>query len=330
MMFTGNPHRPTPGRFSDPVASRRAFMIACLGGAAAAGCARLDRIESPFSTGDRRPSLRAPRLACDSHIHILDPRFPVTEGWRGEPVNEATVSAYRRFQARIGTERTVIVTPSTYGTDNRATLDALDQFGPSARGVVVIDCDAPPPDLDALADQGVCGIRVNFVSPQPWGTSDQRRLVATARIAADLGWHVQVYARADQLAAMAPTLAALPCDLVIDHLGFIDPSEGVAAEGHAVILGLLARGRTWVKLSGAYISSRSGAPSYADLLSIARSYVEAAPDRLVWGSDWPHRGQAGNLPDDAALLDLLLQWAADPADQRRILVDNPAALYGFA
>lgn len=308
--------------------ARRTVLAAGIGGLVSA-CATGTRASSPFSTGSGRPRLRVPMHACDSHVHIMEPRFPATTGWKGEPVSDASARTYRTFQARIGTERVVVVTPSTYGIDNSATLDALDQFGNAARGIIVIDSGAPPANLGSMSKRGVRGIRVNFVSPQPWGRTDADRLVATSRIAADLGWHIQIYAKADQIAAMARAIADLPTPVVIDHLGSVDPVTGPNGEGHAAIIRLLANGRTWMKLSGAYISSKSGAPVYADLQPVARSYVEAAPERVVWGSDWPHRGQSKKLPDDAALLDLLLDWAPDTAQQRRILVDNPALLYGF-
>lgn len=315
------------GRGNRHSMARRELMTIGLASLAAA-CVPRSEIESPYSSGAARPLLRVPRLACDSHIHILEPRFPATPGWKGEPVGDASVAAYRRFQARIGTERVIVVTPSTYGADNSATLDALDQFGEKARGVIVIDCDAPPADIESMRARGVRGIRVNFVSPQPWGRSDERRLVATAQIAADLGWHIQIYAKADQIAAMEPVIAMLPVATVIDHLGSVDPVGRTGSPGHAAILNLLAGGKTWMKLSGAYISSKAG-PPYGDLQAIAGSYVAAAPERMLWGSDWPHRGQSRRLPDDAALLDLLMQWAPDRETRRRILVDNPAELYGF-
>jgi D-galactarolactone isomerase len=307
---------------------RRTFLAAA-GLTMLGACAPKSLVTSPFSAGQGAPRLRVPRNACDSHIHILDPRFPATPGWKGEPVNDATVSAYRAFQKRIGTSRVVVVTPSTYGDDNRATMDALAQFGASARGVIVINSDTPPSDLARMRDGGVKGIRVNFVSPQPWGQSDARRLVATARIAADMGWHIQIYAKAAQITELEGSIASLPVPVVIDHLGYVPPAEGVNHPGHLAILRLLANGRTWLKLSGAYISSVIGQPSYADLVPIAQSYAGAAPDRLVWGSDWPHRGQARKMPDDANLIDLLTTWLPDEEARKLVLVDNPAKLYGF-
>ncbi|MGQ7828858.1 amidohydrolase family protein [Altererythrobacter sp. Z27] len=270
-----------------------------------------------------------PPNACDSHIHILDPRFPARPGWPGSPVNDATVAAYREFQQRIGTSRTVVVTPSTYGIDNGATLNALRKFAGSARGIAVIDCDAPPSNLAELAEAGVVGLRVNFVSPQSWGKTDVRRLHRTARIAADMGWQIQVYARGADIAEMESELASLPVPLVIDHLGYVTPGDLAVPAGLDSVIRLLKNGRTWVKLSGPYISSVTGLQDYADLMPIARSYVDAASERLVWGSDWPHRGQSANWPDDARLADLLLEWVPDESQRQAVLVDNPARLYGF-
>lgn len=307
---------------------RRRSFLAGAGAAVLTGCSgRLN--ESPFSIGARRPRLSMPDGACDSHIHIFDPRFPARPGWPGAAVDNATVAIYRQYQQRIGTSRAVVVTPSTYGIDNSATIDALHQFEGTARGVAVIDCDAPPADLQEMARAGVVGLRINFVSPQVWGRTDARRLRETARLAADQGWHIQVYAHGTDIAAMEGELADLPAPLVIDHLGHVRSDGDGESSGTASILRLLENGRTWLKLSGAYISSLAGPPDYEDLLPIARNYAVAAPERMVWGSDWPHRGQAGRLPDDARLADLLLEWVPDLATRNAVLVDNPARLYGF-
>ncbi len=307
---------------------RRTFVAA--GAATLLGACVTEGVTSPFSSGNGRPRLRLPRAACDSHIHILDPRFPPTPGWTGPGVDNASVAAYRAFQARIGTERAVVVTPSTYGIDNSATIDALGQFGAGARGVAVIDCYALPADLRQMGEAGITGLRVNFVSPQVWGRTDVQRLQDTARIAADHGWHVQIYARAADLAAMAQQIAGLPTSVVIDHFGYPALGGEGANPAWPAILRLLENGRTWVKLSGPYIASRAGPPGYADLLDHARQLVRAASERLVWGSDWPHRGQSANWPDDAGLIDLLLAWVPDEQQRNAILVTNPARLYGFA
>lgn len=306
---------------------RRKFLAA--GATVLLGACATGSPTSPFSSGAGRPRLRMPGAACDSHIHIMSPQFPPTPGWTGPAVDDASVGAYRAFQARVGTERAIVVTPSTYGTDNSATLDALRRFGGTARGVAVIDCYAPPPDLPELARAGVRGLRVNFVSPQTWGRTDLRRLQDTARIAADHGWHIQIYARSADLAAMAPAIAELPTPAVLDHFGYPATGEGAADPAWPALLRLLENGRTWAKLSGPYISSRAGPPDYADLLGYGQQLVRAAPERLVWGSDWPHRGQSARWPDDAGLADLLLAWAPDERQRNGILVSNPARLYGF-
>lgn len=286
----------------------------------------------PHSVGMNRPQRRLPLGACDSHMHIFDPRFAPSPHWpRTPPV--APVAAYRQLQARLGTTRTVVVTPSTYGTDNACTLDALDQLGDSARGVAVVDQGVGSEELARLAARRVRGLRVNFVSPQSWGTTTPEMLATLARTVAEhpacAGWHLQIFAHPEQLLALAPLLQALPVPLVIDHLGRIDPAEGPAAEAYGVVRGLLDGGNTWVKLSGAYMRSTVHGPGYADTLPLGRALVQAAPDRLVWGSDWPHTTETPGTVNDADLLDLLQAWAGSDVAMDRILVDNPARLYGF-
>jgi len=283
---------------------------------------------SPFSIGDARPASSVPENACDSHIHIFDARFPPANDRLDLGLDDATVEQYRRYQARIGTQRLVVVTPSTYGVDNRATMVGLRGFGTTARGVIVIDADAPPRDLVEMTTAGVCGIRVNFATPQTWGPTTVARLKATARIAAEFDWHIQIYAHSEQIADMEEAISDLPTPVVIDHLASVTAAEGVKSRGHRAALRLLQNGKSWLKLSGAYIVSQSG-PTYLDADPVARSYVEHAPERLVWGSDWPHRNQRNPYPDDALLFDALSRWAPREVTRHRILVENPEELYKF-
>ncbi|WP_407520316.1 amidohydrolase family protein [Methylobacterium oryzisoli] len=316
-------------RAFDP--SRRDLLRIAGMGAVAAGwpSARAAAQEAvPFSSGTAAPKTSVPPDACDSHIHIFSTRFPASSHWKGEPVVDSDVAAYRRFQKRIGTSRVVVVTPSTYGIDNRATLDGVAQLGSSARAVVVVDLDIPDAELRQMAAQGAVGIRVNFVTPQSWGVTTPERLETMARRVAPLGWHVQVYMTGDQIADLADVLARLPTPLVIDHLARLPPAQGVNHRAYPVVRRLLDGGRTWMKLSGAYLNTESGPPDYADASAVARAFAKAAPERMVWGSDWPHRGQK-DMPDDGTLIDLLADWAPDEAARIRILVDNPARLYGF-
>jgi predicted TIM-barrel fold metal-dependent hydrolase len=283
----------------------------------------------PHSAGLNLPSRPLPENACDSHMHVFHPRFPPSAHWKHQPPH-ADVAMYRRLQQRLGTSRVVVVNPSTFGTDNACTLNAVHQLGEHARGVAVVGHEVTDAELDQLAVQRVCGLRVNFVSPQSWGTTTPEMLTTLSRKVARLGWHMQVLAHPEQLVELAPVLRTLPTPLVIDHLGSIDPAEGASAAAFRVLRSLLDDGNTWVKLSGAYMRSRAGEPAYTDVQALGSSLVSAAPERLVWGSDWPHTTQPKDSVNDANLVDLLRVWCSSDAVMDGILVDNPARLYGFA
>lgn len=283
----------------------------------------------PHSLGSNRPAHSLPALACDSHMHIFDPRFPPSAHWPRTPPR-AEVEMYRLLQRRLGTSRAVVVTPSTYGTDNECTLDALQQMGESARGVAVVAHDVADAQLDRLARHRVCGLRVNFVSPQAWGETTPEMLNILAHRIARQGWHVQIFVEPDQLVALAPVLKRLPVPLVIDHMARIAPHGALQNEAYKVLRDLVAGGNTWVKLSGAYMRSQIGEPSYADVLPLGRALVCAAPGRMVWGSDWPHTTQPSNTVNDASLIGVLHAWCdLDDSLMDTILVVNPAQLYGF-
>ena len=283
--------------------------------------------EVPYSAGTERPLIEVPPRACDCHMHIFDRRFAPSRHWRRTPP-DAPVAAYRALQERLGTQRTVVVNPSTYGTDNACTLDALRAFGDAARGIAVVDVDIAESELRRMASLGVVGIRVNFVSPQSWGTTTNEMLETLARRVAPLGWHVQVFMEGAQIIGAQHVLARLPTTLVIDHFGRVAQPAGVEDPAFDAIRRLLDSGRVWVKLSGAYMDSIDGAPLYSDVAAVARGFVEAAPERVVWGSDWPHTTATAPV-DDAGLIDLLARWAPDVRTRERILVDNPSKLYGF-
>lgn len=287
----------------------------------------------PHSVGLNRPSQLVPSLACDSHMHIFDPRFASSPHWQRIPP-VAPVAVYRQLQSRLGTTRTVVVTPSTYGTNNACTLDALDQMGDGARGVAVVGHDVSTEELGRLAARRVCGLRVNFVSPQSWGTTTPEMLLTLASKLAEhpscQGWHVQVFAHSEQIVALAPQLQALPVPLVIDHMGRIDAVPGVDGDCFRVVRRLLDSGRTWVKLSGAYMHSVVGAQGrYADRNAVGQALIRAAPERMVWGSDWPHTTEPPESVNDVDLLDLLRAWSPSDETFERVLVANPAELYGF-
>jgi predicted TIM-barrel fold metal-dependent hydrolase len=281
----------------------------------------------PNSSGTDRPLAHVLELACDSHLHIYDPRFPAI-GPAKRMADRATVADYRLLQRRLGTTRAVVVTPAAYATDNRVTLDAIAQLGRQARGIAVVHPEASDAELQRLDRGGVRGLRFTVFDPETAVTRVDM-IEPLSRRAVDLGWHVQIHMRADQIVDNAAPLRRLPSQIVFDHMSRLPQPEGVRHKAFRIVCKLLDRGQAWVKLSGAYLDSRAGPPWYADAGEVARAYVEAAPERMLWGSDWPHPTQMAK-PDDAQLLDLLGEWTPDEATRRKILVDNPAELYGFS
>ena len=299
-----------------------ATIIVASGLDAAAGQAQT----VPWSSGTEAPKLKAPPNACDCHMHIYNSRFPVAPNAKLRPP-DATVDAYRLFQKRIGTTRNVVVTPSTYGTDNSCTLDAMAKLGPTARGVAVVDTSVTDTELKRLNGLGIRGIRFNLVQS---GATTIDMLEPLSKRVNDLGWHVQIHMLSKQIVEAADLLQRLPSPIVFDHMARMSEPAGVNDPAFALVMRWLDGGRTWVKLSGAYMDTKVGPPSYADVSKVARAYVKAAPEQLVWGSDWPHPTEkADSKPDDAVLFDLMADWAPDEKIRNRILVDNPAALYGF-
>ena len=280
----------------------------------------------PNSAGTARPALVAPLLACDAHMHIYDVRFPV----RGAFVAQGTCAEYRLLQARLGTQRTVVVTPRATDVDNEVTLDAIRTLGPErTRGVAVVRTTVGDDELARLDAGGIRGIRFTLYTLKDAPTSFEMVEPLAHRVH-ELGWHLQLHWTADQIAEHEALIRRLPCPLVFDHLARIPVEAGVAHPGFAVVRRLLGEGRAWVKLSGAYLDSRvRAAGAWRDTDAVAQAFVAAAPDRLVWGSDWPHPTETVK-PDDAVLLDLLGRWTGSDALTRRVLVDNPARLYGFA
>ena len=283
----------------------------------------------PNSSGTESPKLKAPINACDCHMHIYDAaRFPLVPSQRVPPT-DAAVPQYRLLQKRIGTTRVVIVTPRNYATENQVTVDAIAQLGPTARGVAVLHPTVTDAELKLLHAAGVRGIRFSLSDPAT-AVVTLDMVEPLSKRAANLGWHVQFNIEGQQVVEWADLLRRLPSQMVFDHLGHPPLPAGIDHPSHVIIRGLIERGRTWVKLSGAYSNSKVG-PPYPEATTIAQAFVKAAPDRMVWGSDWPHPSEPPNRkPNDAVLFDLLSEWAPDEATRHRILVENPVTLYGFA
>ncbi|SDF60931.1 amidohydrolase family protein [Sporomusa acidovorans] len=286
-------------------------------------------LQVPFSAGRKRPTIKVTANACDCHHHIYDPiRFPyVPQDMRNQP--PATVDAYRLLQKRLGLTRNVIVNPSAYGTDNRCTLDALKQLGSNARAVVVVDPQITNNDLEKMHRLGVRGIRLNIARG---GIKDSNTILALSSRVNELGWHIQFWMNADDTVNMEELLMKLSSPLVFDHRGHLPQPAGINHPAFKVICKLIDKGNTWVKLSGLYQDSKIGDPTYADAVEVGRAYVQYAPQRMVWGTDWPHPNvfsERWPWPDDANMLDLLAVQAPNEVVRNRILVENPATLYGF-
>lgn len=286
---------------------------------------------TPFSVGTNRPTFTPPHGSVDCHIHIFEPeRFPYPSP-TATPPPRATVDDYRLLQARLGTQKAVVVTPSNYATDNRCTLDAIAQMGQDrARGIAVIGATTCDAELQDLHNGGIRGIRFNLTRPGGAGAELIRPLAARV---AKFGWHVQIHMTADGILENLHLLQDLPTDLVFDHMGRIPGAIGTNHPTYAAILGLVDQGRTWVKVSGVYHESVSGPPAYGDRSAVGKAFVAAAPERIVWGSDWPHptasRGEVP-MPNDADMLSLLEGWAPNHGVIHRVLVTNPDQLYGFS
>ncbi len=303
----------------------RRTVLATMAAAAIGGSRSAAAQQVKWSSGTEPPKLKAPANAADCHHHLYDSRFPVDPRSKLRP-GDASAEEYRALQKRIGTSRDVIVTPSTYGTDNRVTLNGVAALGPTSRAVVVVDTTVTDAELKRMDKAGARGIRFNLAQK---GATTPEMMLPLAKRVHDLGWHIQINAPAATIVEVMPILKQVPTPVVFDHLAHIPEPEGTADPLFGQIVALIDKGNGWVKLSGAYADSKVGPPTYADSSAVARAYVKAAPERLVWGSDWPHPGLKGEQPDDAILFDLLLDWAPDEQVRNRILVQNPEVLYGF-
>jgi predicted TIM-barrel fold metal-dependent hydrolase len=287
-------------------------------------------------------NFEVPAGACDCHTHIHgDPgEFPFFAGrvYTPEPASPDEMSALHQA---LHIERVVIVTPSVYGPDNAATLFGIKARGQSARGVAVIDDKTTESELDAMQQAGIRGIRLNLATG---GVDDpavgRARFSAAAERVRARGWHVQLFTSLAMISAIRDLVATSPVPVVFDHFGGARAALGTAQAGFEDLVGLVKSGKAYVKISGAYRASKL-APDYADVAPLARALISANAERIVWGTDWPHPNSTtppGRLVtdvtpsfaiDDGMLLNQLPLWAPDAGVRRKILVDNPARLYGF-
>lgn len=280
-------------------------------------------------------AVRLPQGSCDCHVHIYGPydRYPAQLGSRFAPREEAPVEALFRTWDAIGVERGVIVHAMSAGPDNEVTLDALRRFPQRLRGVALVGADVTDRRLDALTDAGFRGVRINLLRQDGRvvlsGGPSLEDLMALAPRLAERGWHAQLWVESGDLQAMAPELEKLPLELVIDHQTRTMADKGIDYPGFRWFCERLRAGRYWCKLSGVDRNSRRGAP-YEDTDPFMRALVAANPDRLVWGTDWPHVGHAPeDVPAERTLIDTLVRCVPDEAVRLKILVTNPGRLYGF-
>ena len=279
-----------------------------------------------------------PAGACDCHTHVFGngADFPWWDRRTYTPPPASTAELLQ-LQNDLHLSRVVIVHPSVYGADNGATLDGIRRLGARARGVAVIDAATPRSSLEEMAAGGIRGVRINLETAGEFNPDTAKReLEMTARQIEGLGWHVQFFTRPSVIAALQDHLRQAPFAVVMDHFGNYPAAQGVNQPHFDVLLDLVRAGKCYVKISGAYRIS-SQAPDYPDAAPLARALIAANADRIVWGTDWPHPGHgkpvseiSPPLPiDDGALLNQLPVWAPDAATRKKILVDNPARLYGF-
>jgi D-galactarolactone isomerase len=262
--------------------------------------------------------------ACDTHMHIYDSRYPAAPSALLRPP-DATVDDYRKVQAGLDLQRVVVVQPSTYGLDNSCTLDAVAEFGSSARAVVVVDDQVTDTELERLTSLGARGARFHML---PGGAVPWEIMHTVAERIAPFGWHIQLQMNGRDLIDRREALLALPTPLVIDHVGRYMPPVEPDDERFGVLLRLLDSGRCWVKLSAPYESAVDVTHEYAAVTRLVHTLVEHAPERMLWATNWPHPGQADS-PSLADLARLAIEWMPDAVVRQAILIDNPAALYRF-
>jgi predicted TIM-barrel fold metal-dependent hydrolase len=288
-----------------------------------------------------RPNFDVPAGACDCHTHVFgsQDKYPLSPRRLYRP-GLATLDHLLDLQRALHLQRVVIVQPSCYGTDNSCTLDAVRELGGRGRAVAVIDRNTSDKELRDMHAGGVRGVRVNLQTEGLHDPAEAGRMLHDAAAGvAPLGWHVQTYTNLAVIAALHNAIMSLPTHLVIDHFGLVKAAEGPQQPGFERLLDLLRSGKVYIKVSAAH--RMSNAPDYADAAAIARALIDANPDRVVWGSDWPHPGvkhgaernpdviEPFRAEDDGRALNRLAGWTKTATELRKILVDNPARLYGF-
>lgn len=278
----------------------------------------------------RPPRTMPPPGACDCHAHLFGPvsKYPYSPA-RGYTPPDASLTDYEKLHAILGIDRAVMTQPSVYGTDNSAILDAIAASEDRMRGVAAVGGDVSDDELHRLHDAGIRGIRVNTADKGGMPFDSMAEFARFAERLKTLGWHAELLNKVAEAPDFFDRFCDFPVDIVVGHLGYMRTSEGLQNQGFQDLLELVRRGKCWVKLTGTYRITERDAPPYDDVPPFAQALAQANPDRIVWGSDWPHPFHYRAMPNDGHLLDQLEDWGFDEALRHRILVENPVNLYGF-
>ena len=276
----------------------------------------------------RKPKFRPPPLACDAHCHVFGPaaKFPYDPNASYHPP-DSPFEGLQRLHKVLGLERAVIVHASCHGADMRATLDGIARSKGAYRGTAIIDESYTDKDFQRMHDGGIRGVRFNFVQ-HLGGRPDMAFFNRTVQRLPELGWHLILHLDATDLVELNDVFRKIPVPMVIDHMGRVKASEGLQQQPFKVLLEWMKNDKFWVKVCGAERVSSKG-PPFDDAVPFARALIEAAPDRILWGTDWPHPNVGKHMPNDGDLVDLFPLMAPEAKLQKKILVDNPARLYGF-
>ncbi len=282
----------------------------------------------PPDPAPKKPKFAMPAQACDAHCHVFGPAavFPYAADRAYTPPDapKETLMALHRF---LGISRAVIVQASCHGADNSATLDAIAASGGRYKGIAIVDENADDKEFRRLDAGGIKGVRFNFVQ-HLGGRPDMKFFQRTVARIKELGWHLVLHLDAKDIAELSPMIKALPLPFVIDHMGRVKAGDGLGQPPFKALLELQKLETCWIKVCGSERVSTSG-PPFTDAIPFAQAIVKAAPGRVLWGTDWPHPNIAKHMPNDGDLVDLVPLIAPDPAYRQKLLVENPARLYGF-
>ena len=283
---------------------------------------------APPDPNTHKPKFTPPPLACDAHCHIFGPgsKFPYAKEAAYEPP-DSPFEALQKLHSILGIQRAVIVHASCHGSDMRATLDGIARSKGAYRGTAIIDEKYTEKDFLRMHDGGIRAVRFNFVK-HLGGRPDMAFFNKTVERVKAMGWHLILHLDATDLLEFDGLFKRIPVPMVIDHMGRVKAAGGLEQPAFKVLLGWMKQENFWVKVCGAERVSSMG-PPFTDAVPFAQALIAAAPDRILWGTDWPHPNVGAHMPNDGDLVDLFAQMAPDPAIQRRILVENPARLYGF-